>query len=173
MEVIDLTKPLYTGMPVFPGDPEVEIETVHTQEKEGWELRTVKFGSHTGTHVDAFSHMHKGKATLDEIPLERFCGDAQVVQLGQEWPVGLGLFFKETVGVECLDKILAAKPRFVGGDLSEELEHALLEEEIITYTDLINLNRLPLHTTFTFFGLPLKIKEGDGSPVRAVAILDS
>ena len=36
-------------------------------------------GSHTGTHVDAFSHMHKDGETLEEIPLERFFGKARLV----------------------------------------------------------------------------------------------
>jgi len=58
MKVIDLSLPIYYGMEVFPGDPEVNIETIHTHENEGWELRKISMGSHTGTHVDAFSHMH-------------------------------------------------------------------------------------------------------------------
>lgn len=44
-------------------------------------------GSHTGTHVDAYSHMHKGKETLDEIPLERFFGKALRIKLGDGFPV--------------------------------------------------------------------------------------
>ena len=49
-------------------------------------------GSHTGTHVDAYSHMHEGKETLDEIPIERFFGKAQVVGTHQDWPKEVGLF---------------------------------------------------------------------------------
>jgi arylformamidase len=33
MKVIDLSTPLYTGMDVFVGDPEVKINVVHTYEK--------------------------------------------------------------------------------------------------------------------------------------------
>lgn len=43
---------------------------------------------------------------------------------------------------------------------------------MITYTDLVNLEDLPYNQSFTFYGLPLKIKNGDGSPVRAMAIFD-
>ena len=53
-----------------------------------------------------------------------------------------------------------------------ELEKALLENGILTYTNLINLDRLPRGEEFLFIGLPLNIKNGDGSPVRAVAILE-
>ena len=39
-------------MTVFPGDPEVKIEQIHSLEKEGWRLRYLQFSSHIGTHVE-------------------------------------------------------------------------------------------------------------------------
>jgi len=82
-----------SDMEVFPGDPEVKIDVIHTHEKDSWELRHISMGSHTGTHVDAYSHMHKNRETLDEIPIERFFGKAQVVELSKSWPRKTGLFF--------------------------------------------------------------------------------
>ena len=172
MKIIDLSQPIFTGMSVFPGDPEVEINRVHTYEKESWELRQLRMGTHTGTHVDAFSHMHPGMESLDDIPLAHFFGPAEVVDMKQVWPKETGLFFLEEVGLETLPRILAAGPRFVGGELTEDVERALLSKKIITYTGLIHLEELPKGQRFLFYGFPLKIKDGDGSPVRAVAILD-
>lgn len=172
MKIIDLSTPIYSGMPVYPGDPVVKITLEHTYEEQGWALRQMTLGSHTGTHVDAYSHMHQGKASIDQIPLERFFGRAQVVERSGEWPSGNGLFFTEEIDVDCLARLLKSDPNFVGGKLTEALERALLQAEIITYTDLVNLEQIPIGQDFTFFGFPLKIKEGDGSPVRAVAILD-
>lgn len=172
MKVIDLSAPLYTDMDVFPGDPEVRIEVVHTYEENTWELRHLNMGSHTGTHVDAYSHMHEGKETLDEIPIERFFGKAQVVELCQDLPREVGLFFIEEVGIEEINKIIDLNPGFVGGNITEALERALLGKGIITYTRLINLELIPKGKTFMFYGLPLRIKSGDGSPVRAIAIIE-
>lgn len=171
MKVIDLTAPIYDGMPVYPGDPAVSIEVVQTYEEHSWELRQLSLGSHTGTHVDAFSHMHPQGKHLDEMALESFFGSGMVVDLGGEWPSRMGLFFTEAIGTAHLDRILTVFPRFVGGELSEGLERALLAQGIVTYTGLVNLNLLPRGVEFTFFGLPLKIRGGDGSPVRAVALL--
>ena len=70
------------------------------------------------------------------------------------------------------DKIKDSNAPFVAGEISYELEKKLLNHQIVTYTNLINLDKIPHSTTFLFVGLPLKIKEGDGSPVRAIAILD-
>ncbi len=172
MKVIDLSMSLYTDMDVFPGDPKVKIDIVHTYEKDTWELRRLEMGSHTGTHVDAYSHMHKGKGTLDDISIERFFGEAQVLELSQEFPREIGLLFIEEVSIGYLDRIINSSPSFVGGNISEDLERALLGKNIITYTGLINLDLIPKGKTFIFYGLPLKIKSGDGSPVRAIAIIE-
>lgn len=71
-----------------------------------------------------------------------------------------------------LEKLITAAPPFVAGDLSVELERVLLNHEIVTFTDLINFEQLPAKETFLFIGLALKIIGGDGSPVRAVVVLD-
>lgn len=172
MKIIDLSRSIYSGMQVYPGDPPVDLTIQHNYKEQGWQLRKITMGSHTGTHVDAFSHMHAGKATIDLIPVERFFGRAQVVRPEDNWPQKIGLFFIEEIDVTYLNKLLQSKPNFAGGKITEDLERALLAAEIVTYTDLVNLEQLPIATDFTFYGFPLKIKDGDGSPVRAIAMFD-
>jgi len=172
MKIVDLTLPIYSGMKTYPGDPEVSVDLVHTYDKDSWQLRRLTLGTHTGTHVDAFSHMDPEGKTLDQIPVERFFGKAYVVEINQPFPKNTGLFFKETLDIDLLEKILAAEPPFVGGEISEEMERALLTKGIITYTNLTHLDLLPSDKPFMFYGFPLKIKDGDGSPVRAVAIIE-
>lgn len=172
MKVIDLSLPIAEGMSVYPGDPEVKVKIAHTYDSHTWELRELTMGSHTGTHVDAPSHMHPGGATLDELPPERFFGITRAVSVDQpNWPEDKGLLFPDEVGLECVDRIVASQPLFVGGELTEELERALLSHGIITYTRLQGLDQLPLDTDFMFYGFPLRIAGGDGSPVRAVAVV--
>ena len=50
----------------------------------------------------------------------------------------------------------------------EKLE-LLLEKGIISFENLANTDKLP--EAFTFYGVPLNIKEADGSPVRAFAVI--
>lgn len=171
MRIIDLSMPIHSGMETYPGDPEVQITVVHTHENETWELRNLTLGSHTGTHVDAFSHMHENLEALDDIPLQRFCGEAQLVTKDAVWPEGIGLLFHEAIDRNYLDRLLRVKPNFVGGNISESLERELLRNRIVTYTNLIHLEKLPISTSFEFYGLPLHIQSGDGSPVRAIAII--
>ena len=75
MQIIALSQTISDGMPVYPGDPGVCVKPAHSIDKEGWRLKQLSFGSHTGTHVDAFSHMDTHGVSLDKIPLEKegFC----------------------------------------------------------------------------------------------------
>lgn len=172
MKIIDLSMKIYDGMETYPGDPDVKIEQVHFLNFHGWNLKKITMGTHTGTHVDAFSHMDSGGSSLDEIPIEKFMGKAILVSPDDSFPDKMNLIFFEEAGIEILEKIKFANPNFICGNISVELEKALLENGIITYTNLINLDKLPKGEEFFFIGLPLNIKNGDGSPVRAVAILE-
>ncbi len=110
-------------------------------------------GSHTGTHVDAYSHMHEGKETLDEIPIERFFGKAQVVGTHQDWTKKWDCFYRRD-GNRKVNKIVDLNPGFVGGNITEDLERALLYRGIITYTRLINLELIPKGKIFMFMDYP-------------------
>ncbi len=173
MEVIDLSVPIYTGMKVYPGDPEVLIKIVHTYKEKNWLLRKISFGSHTGTHVDAFSHMDKKGMTLDDIPISSFFGRACAVKTSDELPAQVGLIFTDIPDIPLFTAIIAANPTFVGGnEITIPLQKVLLQRGIVTFTGLANLHLLPENRNFMFYGFPLKIKNGDGSPVRAVAVID-
>ena len=176
MYVIDLSSSIYDKMTTYPGDPEVRITQVHTLQKQGWRLRKISMGTHTGTHLDAPSHMIKDGKTLDEIPLEQFFGEALKVSGKRTFPPYTNLIFDSgNLQGDILQSIIKAQPKLVGvgtkAQLPVESEKELLQNGIITVTDLINLEALPQNKLFQFFAIPLKIQNGDGSPVRAFAIV--
>lgn len=176
MKIIDLSKSLYDGMSVYPGDPEVNIKQIHNLKKEGWRLRYLQFSSHVGTHADAFSHMDGNGRTIDNIPLEKYIGKTVLIDVNQEFPKDMGLAFREgNLSLDLFDKIKSANPLFVvvgnKAELDVELERKLLQSGILTITDLVNMDKLPKNTEFMLYAVPLKIQDGDGSPVRAFAVL--
>ena len=59
-KVIDLSWPVHTGIPRWPGDPSVEFETIADLEKDGYFLRRFSMGEHSGTHLSAPSSFHSG-----------------------------------------------------------------------------------------------------------------
>lgn len=176
MKVIDLSQPLFDRMDVYPGDPEVHIKQIHDLGKEGWRLRYLQLSSHIGTHADAFAHMDENGTTIDNIPLEKYIGKTVLVNIDDNFPKKVGLAFKEgKLDLKLFEKLKEANPLFViignTAELDVELERKLLQSKILTITDLVNMDELPENEEFMFYGVPLKIKDGDGSPIRAFAIL--
>lgn len=78
-ELLDLSVPIATGMPVYPGDPEVEAVPALTVADSGVNVLRLHMGSQTGTHVDAPFHIDDALPRLDELPLTRFTGPAAVM----------------------------------------------------------------------------------------------
>ncbi|MET4137582.1 cyclase family protein [Pseudarthrobacter sp. PvP090] len=81
MTWMDLSVPLSTGMPVYPGDPEVRIEAALTVAGDGANVLSLAIGTHTGTHADAPLHVSDGWASLNELPLGVFSGTAELADV--------------------------------------------------------------------------------------------
>ncbi|WP_037573328.1 cyclase family protein [Phaeacidiphilus oryzae] len=97
MRLFDLTHPVRTGMPVYPGDPEVALRPALTAARDGVNLLHVAMGSQSGTHVDAPYHVDDRWPRLDELPLERFLGPGVVVDargLAPRTPIGREYFVR-------------------------------------------------------------------------------
>ncbi len=88
----------------------------------------------------------------------------------QEW-IGL-IFWEKDINWDIAKKIVEIKPKFiwVSEEFDIEIEKYLLENQIISFERLVNTKNLPKN--FYFYGVPLKIRAGDGSPVRAYAIIN-
>lgn len=228
-EIIDLSQEIYAGMPVFKGLPEVKM-TVHATH-EAWEgienpttvtpsVYQLELGEHTGTHVDALSHMGKEYATqtIDTMPLsmfytEGFCLDfsqkglrelitaAEIeatcrqqgltIQKGDtvllytnhyhkhyntvDWPNGPGItaeaaqwLGERRIAAFGVETMSPGVPK-----ISNREVHQICGAMGFThYENLVNLHELIGRGRFRFIALPLKIRGGTGSPVRAVAVFE-
>jgi len=77
----DLSRPIETGMPTYPGDPEVTLEPEATHAADGYATSELRTGTHAGTHVDAPRHTLPDGAAIDETNPGRFAFDARLVDL--------------------------------------------------------------------------------------------
>src|SRR2546430_15721923 len=68
-------------MTVYRGNPAVRIRPVMTLENDGVRVSELRWGSHTGTHVDAPSHFIQRGKGIDRVDPERFIGPAWVADL--------------------------------------------------------------------------------------------
>src|SRR5918911_4048219 len=81
MRVVDLTAELYTGLPVYPGDPPVRVEATATVAADGYAVARLALSDQAGTHVETQAHFLAGGRTLADQPLDRFIGRATVVDV--------------------------------------------------------------------------------------------
>jgi kynurenine formamidase len=228
-ELIDLSQEIYQGMPVFRDMPEVRISMHRSHEQwEGIEnppthtpaALKLELGEHSGSHVDAFSHMGKEYSgqSIDRMPLEMFYTEAFCLdfsykglrelinrddiegackQAGQHIKKGDTLLlytdhyrrYYQTEHWGHGPGITADAARWLGekklaafgvetlspgvsGVSNKEVHRICGELGFTHYENLVNLHLLINRGRFRFIGLPLKIRGGTGSPVRAVAVFE-
>jgi len=228
-KIIDLSQEIYADMPVHKTAPPVELEVHATHEQWAKEkspktqtpsMMKLSMGEHTGTHVDALSHMRKEDKdkSIDKMPLTSFYTSGICLDLSHKG-------FNELIEIADLQKALenaeltlspedtvllytdhyrkaygtdnwtkgpglsaeAARwlgehqmPAFgvetvapgVSGVSNKEVHRICGEMGFTHYENLINLHLLIGRGRFRFIGLPLKIRGGTGSPVRAVAVFE-
>ncbi len=81
--MIDLTYPIRGGMPVFPGDPPVEMAracSIATQDSP-FNVTRLTLGVHSGTHMDAPRHFFDGRDAIDGADLAHCIGPALLIDL--------------------------------------------------------------------------------------------
>jgi kynurenine formamidase len=229
LEIIDLSQEIFSGMPVFPGLPEVGI-TLHVSHEQ-WEgitdsdvvspaVNRLELGEHTGTHVDSISHMARQyrEQSIDTMPLTMFYTEGICLDLSHKGLreliepsdleralSGAGLEIKrgDTVllytdhyrraygtddwlrgpgvsvdaarwlgqqGIAAFG-VETAAPGVIKVS-NKEVHHICGELGFTHYENMINLHQLIGRGRFRFIGLPLRIRGGTGSPVRAVAVFE-
>src|SRR6056297_4186777 len=84
MKYIDLTHKIENNMPVYPGTESLKMIPANTIEKDGFREKVITFCSHTGTHMDAPSHMLLEGKNLDDYDCSKFIGKALLIPIADE-----------------------------------------------------------------------------------------
>lgn len=83
MNIYDITVPVSTELPVYPGDGPIELDQIMSLSKgDIANVTRLACSTHVGTHVDPPSHFIPGAMPLDQLPLETLIGQARVVDVG-------------------------------------------------------------------------------------------
>jgi arylformamidase len=80
-KAIDITTGISTKTPVYEGDPVPVFEKVSSIEKDGFVVTKISIGTHTGTHIDAPSHLYEGGRSVAEIDPGSLMGRAVLLDL--------------------------------------------------------------------------------------------
>ncbi|AEF96670.1 cyclase family protein [Methanotorris igneus Kol 5] len=176
---------------VYPGDPKFCISTLKF---ENFMVSEIKMGSHISTHVDYPKHVGlDNDSVVDVIVGEGFCvniGNLEeflsksnyirnidvlliYTSISSLW--GREEYFERGINIkDYLNDLLSLGIKAIGVDCASigdyDVHKSLLLNGILIIENLTNLDIL-VNKSFFFIGLPLKIKNIDGVPIRAIAIL--
>lgn len=79
MKLIDLTHTINKETPVYPGMARPDLRSAAYIDRDGYRETSISMYSHTGTHMDAPSHVLKDGATLDNMDISAFTGRAVTI----------------------------------------------------------------------------------------------
>ena len=79
---LDVSVPLATGIPTYPGNPEFELQPIkRIASGDSSNVSRLVLGTHSGTHVDAPLHFFQDAAGVDTLSLELLMGRARVIDM--------------------------------------------------------------------------------------------
>jgi len=105
MKIYDISLPLNNDMPIYPGNPEILIESHKKVPEYPTNLSKIFFGSHTGTHVDAPRHVDNDAVGVDKVDLAVCIGPCRVLDMTHvSGKIAAGDFKKE--GIKPGERIL-------------------------------------------------------------------
>ncbi len=191
-------------MSVYPNNPQPKIKQISKYPKDSTTKSEITIGSHTGTHVDAKSHVFENETGADKIPLESLYGKCRVLDMtGCKEKItqedvekenikageiillktknslrGLEKFYSNYVYIDdpAAEYLAKKKIKTIGIDAlsvkqlgnKKSKTHPILIGSMTVFEglDLSKVNP----GKYIFAGLPLKIKDCDGSPARVILI---
>jgi arylformamidase len=203
MKIYDISVSLSDDLPVYPGDPQVEVESMLALAKgDTFNVSRVTMSTHSGTHLDAPCHFLEHGVSIDHLPLSLFVGAALLAEISGVREIGRGelarlpLKGEERLILKTDNSRLWDRPGFqedyacltpdgaaylvemgiklVGIDYlsverfaGEGEVHRFLLGNGVVILEGLNLGGVPAGN-YELISLPLKIKGGDGAPVRAI-----
>ena len=206
MKIYDLSPEISENMIIYKNRLEKRPKiTVTRTIGEGANESKLDIYVHSGSHVDAPYHILQNGKTIENINLEKFMGNAIVLDFtkikeyiskkilleknffGKDYIVLLktknkpdktfnfSFTYLEKSGAEYLvsKKIKAVGIDSLGIERNQPNHdtHKIFANKNIPIFEGLDLSKVK-EGRYLFYGFPLKIKKGDGSPVRAVLVED-
>ncbi len=190
MIIYDITQELFSTT-IYPGDPiPTKKSWLSIENGDICNLTILSLGSHSGTHIDAPKHFIAEGKDVAELSLDKCIGYCEVIycngRITSEFlaktleegtdkillrgNVILDEEFAKSI-VKCKINLIGVEMPTVGDEVSQKQVHKILLENEVVILENLNLDKIPEGKYF-LVAQPLKMDDVDGSPVRALLIVD-
>jgi kynurenine formamidase len=139
MKIIDLSHPIQSNMPVYPGDKDVAIVIEKTWEKDGYQLSSLISSMHAGTHIDSPSHMSESVTLMKDIDLSCCIGQGVLVDVRNKTLIEVSDISSAVIREDDIIIFLTGWSKYYGTDKYHE--HPALSEEL---ADFLVLNKVKM-----------------------------
>lgn len=200
MKIYDLTRSLSESTETYAGDPRFSMSRLMSMPRDMCNLSRADLCLHTGTHADAPLHFIENGDAVDSIPVGHFAGQAFmahivpncgiiktedvkkaisslagekifVLHTGHEGFTGIPVFEDDIGELLASGGIITLASDLPSIEPAERMHRDLLGRGIVIIKALTTLAALPANRFF-LSAAPLKIKDGDGAPLRALAFIE-
>lgn len=84
-KIIDISLPISKLLPIWPGDPPIEISTeMSIKNGDSANVSRINISVHTGTHLDAPLHFFENMASIEKISLDLLIGEVTVIHFNDD-----------------------------------------------------------------------------------------
>ena len=94
---IDLSYDIETGMPVYPGDIDVELKKDKNFQDDYYTSYILKTTMHSGTHIDCPMHLTDSNKFINEFDIDKFIGKAVILDARVEKEINLKEEYKNKI----------------------------------------------------------------------------
>lgn len=189
-EMIDVSCVISEDTEVYPGDPKPVIRRISGTDGSA-SVSLLSISTHTGTHIDPPLHIFPGKTGIDAIEPDNLTGWAEIHDVShckeitadelKKLELNEDIILLKTgrldsyLTEDAAQYIAELKPETLGIDsLSVDGPGTLVSHRILLGKGIIVIEGLRFDEIeagrYYFICLPLKIKNGDGGPARAIVI---
>ncbi len=132
MSYIDLSQPIYAGMPVYPGDIPVLLEHSQIYSRDHYNNHRLETGMHIGTHIDGRMHMLDVNESIGNVPLDTFCGKGGIIRSENESIIRMKACYSEIIKGKSIILFHTGMDKYYGEE-RYYMEHPVLDLSLCQY----------------------------------------
>ncbi len=193
MKIIDISRTLQEAPIYYKDEPASFALSQSIENGDECNASVITAGVHLGTHADAFSHFIADGASIDQMPLENYCGKCRVITVPENSLIKVSDIKGRLSGCErlilrsggssflceqaadyiaaCGIKAVLTDAISVAPDDNEKSVHELLFNGGVAVIENVCVDDVE-DGDYLLFAFPVKYGGCDGAPVRAVLIVE-